>query len=191
MTARKSPATQATYLGVDNRFADGWLTATVSRSQTRARSISTRDRDLEHLEARAAPSTVKKDRASACRALARYLHQLRVINATEILMVETPTTDDRLAVARQGLDVQTWGRVVTVARPGSTPTARQRGSPAAAARDLAFVQVLGGAGLRLRGGLADAPPSDPFTGGRTTTAATVYLRVEGKGPQGPDRPCVC
>ena len=45
---------------------------------------------LEQLEARCSPSTVKKERA-ALRKLARYLHQLGLVDATVILMVEIPT----------------------------------------------------------------------------------------------------
>jgi hypothetical protein len=97
--ARKSPATQATYLGVYSRFGR-WLADRdgVAEPDVRGLDVDSLIGYLDQLEARAAPSTVKKDRA-ALRALARYLHQLRVIDATEILMVEIPTVDDRLAVA--------------------------------------------------------------------------------------------
>jgi len=154
--ARRSPAAQATYLGVYSRFGR-WLAERdgVLEPDVRALDVDSLIGYLDELEARAAPSTVKKDRA-ALRALARYLHQLRVIDTTEIFMVEIPTVDDGLAIARQGLDVQTWGRVVAVARARLTPTAWQRTSRAAAARDLALVQILGGAALRSARG-ADAP----------------------------------
>jgi site-specific recombinase XerD len=177
--ARKSPATQVTYLGIYNRFGR-WLAARdgAAESDVRAFGVDALIGYLDELEARAAPATVKKERA-ALRVLARYLHQLRVIDATEILMVEIPTVDDRLAVPRQGLDAETWGRVVAVATARLTPTARQRTSPAAAARDLALVQVLGGAGLR--SAEARGLPVDPFTGGRSDNqGGTVYLRVQGK-----------
>ena len=81
------------------------------------------------------------------RKLARYLHQMRLIDATVILMVAIPTVTD-WAPARQGLDRPAWDRVLTVSRARLTASARSRATAAAAARDLALIQVLGGAGLR-------------------------------------------
>jgi len=57
---------------------------------------------LDDLEERCSTATVKKERA-ALRELARYLHQLQLIDATAILMVEIPTISDT-APARQGLN---------------------------------------------------------------------------------------
>ena len=59
-------------------------------------------------------------------------------------------------------------------------SAQSRGSAAAAARDLALVQVLGGAGLR--SGEARSLPVDPLDQDRSDNhGGSVYLRVHGKG----------
>jgi integrase/recombinase XerD len=84
------------------------------------------------------------------------------------------------APSRQGLDRPTWEQVLTVARARLATSARSRGTAAAAARDLALVQVLGGAGLR--SGEARSLPVDPFDQGRSDNqGGSVYLRVHGKG----------
>jgi integrase/recombinase XerD len=176
---RKSPETQRTYQGVYARFAswladrDGLVEAGVDAFTSEALIEY-----LEQLEERCSPSTVKKERA-ALRKLARYLHQLRLLDATVILMVEIPTVSDH-ALARQGLDRDTWRRVLTVARARLTPVARQRCSRQVAARDLALIQTLGGAGLRSQE--ARTLPTDPFDQGRSDNrGGGVYLRVRGKG----------
>jgi site-specific recombinase XerD len=176
---RKSPSTQRTYRGIYARFA-GWLAEREGVAEASVASFSSEAfvAYLDELEQRAAPSTVKKERA-ALRKLARYLHQLRLIDATVILMVEIATVTDT-APARQGLDSATWERVLTVARARLTGSARQRCSPHTAARDLALIQVLGGAGLRSHE--ARGLPADPFDQGRSDNqGGAVYLRVHGKG----------
>ena len=113
------------------------------------------------------------------RKLARYLHQLQLVDATVILMVEIPTVSDQ-APARQGLDRETWERVLTVGRARLAPGARQRCSRHTAARDLALIQTLGGAGLRSQE--ARTLPTEPFDQGRSDNrGGAVYLCVHGKG----------
>jgi site-specific recombinase XerD len=176
---RKSPESQRTYIGIYERFA-GWLAA---RDAVEVAAVSSFTSEafvgyLDELEERCSPATVKKERA-ALRKLARYLHQLHLIDATVILMVEIPTVNDT-APTHQGLDRATWEAVLTVARARLTAPARARGSQAAAIRDLALLQVLGGAGLR--SGEARALPVDPFDRGRSDNqGGSVYLRVHGKG----------
>ncbi len=176
---RKSAETQRTYLGIYERFA-GWLAAG-DGLEVAAVSAFTSEAFvgyLDELEERCSPATVKKERA-ALRKLARYLHQLQLIDATVILMVEIPTVSDA-APTRHGLDRATWDGVLTVARARLAAPARARGSQAAAIRDLALLQVLGGAGLR--SGEARALPVDPFDRGRSDNqGGSVYLRVHGKG----------
>ena len=176
---RKSPQTLRTYQGIYTRFA-AWLAA---RDQVDEASVGAFTAEafvgyLDELEERCSPSTVKKERA-ALRKLARYLHQLQLVDATVILMVEIPTVTDS-APTRQGLDRETWQGVLTVARARLIDTARARGSQPAAIRDLALIQVLGGAGLR--SGEARVLAVDPFDQGRSDNqGGSVYLRVHGKG----------
>ena len=133
---------------------------------------------LDELEARCSPATVKKERA-ALRKLARYLHQLGRLDATVILMIEIPTVSGETQL-REGLDRKTWERVLTVARARLTGSASGRGSRAAAIRDLAVIQALGGAGLRSHEVRTLA--ADPFERGRSDNqGGSVYLRVQGKG----------
>jgi integrase/recombinase XerD len=146
--------------------------------ERRSSSTSSWPARAGELEERCSPSTVKKERA-ALRKLARYLHQLQLVDATVILMVEIPTVTDH-APARQGLDRATWERVLTVARARLAPGARQRCSRHTAARDLALIQTLGGAGLRSQE--ARTLPVEPFDQGRSDNrGGMVYLRVQGKG----------
>ena len=80
----------------------------------------------------------------------------------------------------RGLDRPSWEQVLTVACARLTASARARCSPQTAARDLALIQVLGGAGLRSHE--ARALPADPFDQGRSDNhGGSVYLRVRGKG----------
>jgi len=176
---RKSPETQRTYRGIWGRFA-GWLADRdgVAEAGVDAYTSQALIEYLEQLEERCSPSTVKKERA-ALRKLARYLHQLQLLDATVILMIEIPTVSDH-ALARHGLDRESWKRVLTVARARLTPTAQERCSRQVAARDLALIQTLGGAGLRSQE--ARTLPTDPFDQGRSDNrGGVVYLRVQGKG----------
>jgi integrase/recombinase XerD len=176
---RKSPETQRTYRGIYGRFA-GWLADRdgVAEAGVDAFSSEALIEYLEQLEERCSASTVKKERA-ALRKLARYLHQLQLLDATVILMIEIPTVSDH-ALARHGLDRESWKRVLTVARARLTPTAQERCSRQVAARDLALIQTLGGAGLRSQE--ARTLPTDPFDQGRSDNrGGGVYLRVQGKG----------
>lgn len=133
---------------------------------------------MEQLESRCSPSTVKKERA-ALRKLARYLHQLHLVDATVILMVEIPTVKD-LAPPRVGLDRETWERVLAVARARLSPAAQKRSSRQVVTRDLALIQSLGGTGLR--SAEARTLPSDAFDqGGSDNRGGAVYLRVRGNG----------
>jgi integrase/recombinase XerC len=176
---RKSPATQRTYLGIYERFA-GWLAAREGMGEAPVAAFTSQAfvAYLDELEERCSPLTVKKERA-ALRKLGRYLHELRLIDATVVLMVEIPTVDDT-APARRGLERDSWERVLTVARARLSTSARMRCSAHTAARDLALVQVLGGAGLRSHE--ARALPVEPFDQGRSDNyGGSVYLRVRGKG----------
>ena len=112
---RKSPATQRTYQGIYERFAS-WLAERegVGEAPVAAFTSQAFVSYLDELERRCSPSTVKKERA-ALRKLARYLHQLRLIDATVVLMVEIPTVNDT-APARVGLDCPSWERVLTAGR---------------------------------------------------------------------------
>jgi integrase/recombinase XerC len=176
---RKSPETQRTYLGIYERFAS-WLAEhhRLPAAPVEAFTAEALVAYLDELELRCSPATVKKERA-ALRRLARYLHQLGLLDATVILMVEIPTVTD-IAPARQGLDRETWGRVLSEARARLAPNARARCSPHTAARDLALIQILGGAGLRSRE--ARLLPVDPFDQDRSDNhGGSLYLRVHGKG----------
>ncbi len=112
---RKSPETQRTYQGIYARFA-GWLAERdgIAEASTGAFTAEAFVAYLDEREAVAAPSTIKKERA-ALRKLAKYLHQLGLIDATVILMVDIPTVTDT-APARQGLDKDAWERVLAHAR---------------------------------------------------------------------------
>jgi site-specific recombinase XerD len=176
---RKSPATQRTYQGIYARFAS-WLAEREGVAQAPVAAFTSQAfvGYLDELEQRCSASTVNKERA-ALRKLARYLHQLRLIDATVVLMVEIPTVTDT-APARRGLDRPSWEGVLTVARARLTASARRRCSPHTAARDLALIQVLGGTGLRSHE--ARALSADPFDQGRTDNhGGSAYLRVRGKG----------
>ena len=175
---RKSPETQRTYLGIYTRFA-GWLAERDGAEALVTAFTSDALIDyLEGLEARCSPATVKKERA-ALHKLARYLHQLGVLDATVILMIEIPTVTDT-TTPRQGLDRGTWERVLTVARARLASSTRGRSSHPTAVRDLALIQVLGGAGLRSHE--ARTLPANPFDQGRSDNqGGSVYLRVHGKG----------
>jgi site-specific recombinase XerD len=176
---RKSPETRRTYEGIYDRFI-GWLAAREDLPEAPVEAFTSEALVLylDELEARCAPSTVKKERA-ALRKLARYLHQLGRLDATVILMIEIPTVTGA-AKLREGLDRRTWERVLTVARARLAGSSRGRGSQAAAVRDLALIQALGGAGLRSHE--VRTLGADPFERGRSDNqGGSVYLRVHGKG----------
>ena len=176
---RKSSATQRTYRGIYERFA-GWLSEHVDAAPASVDAFTPEALVdyLDGLERRCSASTVNKERA-ALRKLARYLHQVGLIDATVILMVEIPTIHDT-APARQGLNRQAWEQVLTVARARLAGSPRARCSPIAAGRDLALIETLGGAGLRSHE--ARSLPTDPFDQGRSDNrGGSVYLRVHGTG----------
>jgi integrase/recombinase XerC len=144
---RKSAQTQRTYASTYGRFtawlADHTKTADPPLAAFTADALAAY---LDDLEQDRAPATVKKERAALNR-LARYLHTLGAIDATEILMVETAGASDKTP-ARDALDAETYARVKTLARARLVRSARMRTAPATAARDLALILVLGDMGLR-------------------------------------------
>ena len=147
LTLRKSEQTQATYLSTYGRFA-AWLSGHTGDPDPPAAAL-TADAVaayMTELETRTAAATVKKERAAITR-LAKYLHTLGAIDATEILMIE----GSRAAAQprhRDALDAATWKRVKDAARARLHQGPRGRTSTAAAHRDLALILVLGGMGLR-------------------------------------------
>ena len=112
---RKSEQTQATYLSTYRRFAD-WLSRNTGDpdpppSTLTADAVAAY---ITELETRKGAATVKKERAVINR-LAKYLHTLGAIDATEILMIE----GSRAAAQprrRDALDAATWNRVKDAAR---------------------------------------------------------------------------
>ncbi|MBV9197301.1 MAG: tyrosine-type recombinase/integrase [Solirubrobacterales bacterium] len=144
---RKSAQTQATYMSTYRRFAD-WLAHRTGQPDPPPAAV-TADivaAYISELEARKAPATVKKERAAINR-LAKYLHTVGAIDATEILMIEgsrAPVQPRR----RDALDAATWKRVKDAARARLHQGPRGRTSKAAAHRDLALILVLGEMGLR-------------------------------------------
>jgi hypothetical protein len=102
LSLRKSKQTKATYESSYRRFA-AWLaehhhgTEALARARAReepmpqaplsAFTVDALAAYLDELEATRAPATVKKERAALNR-LAKYLHTLGVIDATEILLIE-------------------------------------------------------------------------------------------------------
>ena len=147
LTLRKSEQTQVTYLSTYRRFA-AWLSHHTGHPDPPPAAL-TADAVaayITELETRKAPATVKKERAAINR-LAKYLHTLGAIDATEILMIE----GSRAAAQprhRDALDAATWKRVKDAARARLHQGPRGRTSTAAAHRDLALILVLGGMGLR-------------------------------------------
>jgi site-specific recombinase XerD len=144
---RKSAQTQRTYASTYGRFT-AWLADYTKTADPRlgAFTADALAAYLDELEQDRAPATVKKERAALNR-LARYLHTLGAIDATEILMVETAGPSDK-APARDALDAETYARVKTLARARLVRSARMRTAPATAARDHALILVLGDMGLR-------------------------------------------
>lgn len=88
LTLRKSEQTQATYLSTYRRFAD-WLSHQTGHPDPPPATL-TADAVaayISELETRKAAATVKKERTAINR-LAKYLHTLGAIDATQILMIE-------------------------------------------------------------------------------------------------------
>jgi site-specific recombinase XerD len=176
LTLRDSPQTQRTYRSVYARFA-AFLADHTGESDPSPRAFSA-DALAAYLDAReraAAPATVKKERAALVR-LAKYLHARRLLDATERLLV--PTARARGATTREALDAATWARVVDVARARLQAGPRRRTSAIVAARDLALVLVLGGAGLRSEE-VRRLPVDAAHV--RRADATRPWLRVVGKG----------
>jgi integrase len=181
---RKSSQTQRTYRSAYERFtlwlADHTAAADPPLTAFTADALAAY---LDEIEQRKAPATVKKERAALNR-LAKYLHALGAIDATEILMVETAGVDDSRQ-ARDALDTHTWERVKATARARLVRSARMRTSRAAATRDVALILVLGDMGLRskearlLRREDIKAKRSD---------GTKPWLRVTGKGAKVRDLP---
>ena len=91
---------------------------------------------------------------------------------------EIPTVGDH-ALARQGRDRELEASPHRRAPP-SDPDRLGALLTSGAARDLALIQTLGGAGLRSHE--ARALPTDPFDPGRSDNrGGGMYLRVQGKG----------
>ncbi len=138
---------------------------------------------LQELEQRGlAASTIRKDRA-ALNGFAKYLHALRAIDVTEILMIQGPRMH-RAPSTRDSLDTETWQRVQQTAR------ARAEAGSALAARDEAII-VCSGRRRRadeLRGAQEDrrARPARRGGGGGALpparlrhTFATLYMQRDG------------
>ncbi|MCA1678165.1 MAG: tyrosine-type recombinase/integrase, partial [Actinobacteria bacterium] len=146
-TLRKSAQTQRTYASAYTRYVR-WLAAHTNSTDPPL-SAFTADAlaaYLDELEHDKAPATVKKERAALNR-LARYLHTLGALDATEILLVETAGLNGATR-SRDALDAATYERVKTLARARLVRSARMRAARPTAARDLALILVLGDMGLR-------------------------------------------
>lgn len=176
-TLRRSAQTQRTYRSVYERFAL-WLADHTGEPDPPLASFTADALAayLDQLEDRRAPGTVKKERAALNR-LAKYLHTLGAIDATEILMVEATPLRDGTA-HREALDELTWRRVKEIARARLVRSPRARGSRPAAARDYALILVLGQMGLR-----SEEARSLEVSAVRPKRADGLrpWLRVQGKG----------
>ncbi len=178
LTLAQAPQTQRTYHGCLERFAT-WLAAhhaerhghqatPASQAPVEAISADAIALYLQELEQRGlAASTIKKDRAAINR-FAKYLHALRAIDATEILMIQGARMH-KGSSTRGSLDPETWQRVQQVAR------ARAANGSALAVRDEAIITLLGACGLRNEE-VRSLRVNDRFARGRRT-----WLRVMGKG----------
>ncbi len=177
LTLRKSAQTQATYMSTYRRFA-GWLVDHTGHPDPPPAAL-TADVVAAYvieLEARRAPATVKKERAAINR-LAKYLHKLGAIDATEILMIEGSRTGAQPR-RRDALDAMTWKRVKDVARARLHQGPRGRTSTAAAHRDLALILVLGEMGLRSEEARVLTTSS---IAPKRSDGLTPWLTVHGKG----------
>ena len=177
LSLRKSEQTKATYLSSYRRFA-AWLAEYSGEPDPPPRAL-TADAVAAYvgeLARHKAPATVKKER-SAINRLARYLHTLGAIDATEILMIEGSRSDGRQRRC-EALSRERWEQVKDAARARTTVDPRRRSSQAAAARDLALVLVLGEMGLR-----SEEARSARLEGiaPRRAGASRPWLYVQGKG----------
>lgn len=124
LTLRRSAQTQATYASACARFG-AWLGAFtgLAAPPVGAFTADALAAYVDHLEAHEAPATVRKERAALNR-LARYLHTLGAIDATEILMIEG-TRATGPAPTRDALDRATGSTSRTSPAPA---TSRDRGA---------------------------------------------------------------
>jgi len=146
-----APQTQRTYRGSLERFAT-WLAeqhasehghkpTPASQAPVEALTADAIAHYLQALEHRGlSASTIRKDRA-AINGLAKYLHALRAIDATEILMLPGPRLE-RGEQIREALAPETGEAVQRLSR------ARARGGDVLAARNHAVITLLGACGLR-------------------------------------------
>lgn len=177
LTLRKSAQTQSTYLSSYRRLA-AWLVRETGDPDPPPSALSADAiaAYLTELERAKAPATVKKERAAINR-LARYLHTLGAIDATEILMIE----GSRPGVApgrREALDTLTWKRVKDAARARLHQGPSGRTSQPAAHRDLALVLLLGEMGLRSEEARVLTTRS---IAPKRSDGLTPWLTVHGKG----------
>ena len=184
LSLRSSPQTQRTYRSTYNRFAL-WL-ADYNGGPAGPEAF-TADALADFLDAReqdAAAATVKKERA-ALNKLAKYLHTIGAIDATEVLMVAGPRPAKGDGQTRDALEADVWKRVKQVARGREAGAASGRASRAAAVRDTAVVVLLGEAGLRNEE-LRRLRRDDVFA--RHSDGTRPWLRVHGKGSKRRDFP---
>lgn len=187
LTLAQSPQTQRTYRGSLTRFST-WLAKhhaqlhghAATASSTAPVEAFTADAVAAYLleleDHGLAGATIRKDRAAINR-FAKYLHALRLIDATEILMIGGPRIPKQPAT-RDSLDADTWARVQQIARARLTPAGRQRTSATFAARDLAVLLLLGACGLRNEE--VRALPLDAIFH-RPGDRRRSWLRITGKG----------
>jgi len=187
LTLAQAPQTQRTYRGSLERFSlwlaehhasrYGLVATAAAQAPVEAITADAIAAYLKELEHRGlAASTIKKDRAAINR-FAKYLHTLRLIDATELLMIDGPRMR-RAPSTRDSLDQATWQRVQKIARARLTPDARQRSTATLAARDLAILMLLGACGLRNEEVRA-LPVDAVFL--RRADGNRAWLRVTGKG----------
>ena len=176
LTLRKSEQTQATYLSTYRRFAD-WLSHQTGHPDPPPATL-TADAVaayISELETRKAAATVKKERTAINR-LAKYLHTLGAIDATQILMIEGSRA------AAQPRRPTRWmsplGNASRTARARLHQGPRGRTSRAAAHRDLALILALGAMGLRSEE--ARVLTTDSIAPKRAD-GVTPWLTVYGKG----------
>jgi integrase/recombinase XerD len=174
---RKSAQTQATYLSTYRRFT-GWLIEQTGQPDPSPSMLSADvvAAYISKLESEKAPATVKKERAAINR-LAKYLHTVGAIDATEILMIEGSRTGLK-PQRREALDEATWRRVKDAARARLAQGPKGRSSRAAALRDLAIILMLGGMGLRSEEVRMVRTSS---IGPKRSDGLTPWLTVHGKG----------
>lgn len=187
LTLTQAPQTQRTYRGALERFSSwlavhhaelyGLIPTPDAQAPIDAITADAVAAYLDELEARGlAVVTIKKDRAAVNR-FVRYLHTLRLIDATEILMIEGPRTRGAPS-ARPSLDLEQWRRVQQIAADRLVPDPRHRWSPTLAARNAAIIQLLGACGLRNEEVRA-LPANAVYL--RHADPGRAWLRVTGKG----------